>query len=105
MAIYYMGEDTTKSKAISGRSGLVSEYQDLIDQYFAKGGRITYCPSGRRATDDDWERENVKPSESEMDESDRDNRAKTLFDHTIVDTYPVDVDSYFDNSEAIIGGF
>ena len=105
MAVYYMGEDITKSKKISGRSGLVSEYQDLIDQYLDQGGKITYCPFGRRSTDDDWERESVKPSDWEIEESERDMRAKTLFDHTIVDTYPIDVDSYFDDSETVKGGF
>jgi hypothetical protein len=105
MAVYYMGEDITKSKKISGRSGLVSEYKDLIDQYLDQGGKITYCPFGRRSTDDDWERVRVKMLEEDFEQKGRENYGQSLFDMCKVDTYPVDESSSLDDPETVKGGF
>jgi hypothetical protein len=45
MNTYYMNEklgDTT----ITVENTRPSEYQDLVDDYLAKGGKITYCEEG-----------------------------------------------------------
>ena len=105
MAVYYMGEDVTKSKAIKGVSGIPSEYQDLIDDYLAKGGTITKVPAGRRARDDDWERVSVGLVQEEFEKVGRENYGQALFDRCVVDTKPDSAEDYLDNSEKIRGGF
>jgi len=51
MATYFMGEDLYKDTTITGYNNTPSEYQDLIDQYKARGGKVTYCEEGARTTE------------------------------------------------------
>jgi len=51
MATYFMGEDVNKANTIIGYNNTPSEYQDLIDQYKARGGKVTYCEEGARTTE------------------------------------------------------
>ncbi len=50
MKTYYMGADLNAAEKIVGWNNQPSEYQELIDQYKARGGRVTVCPTGARST-------------------------------------------------------
>lgn len=46
MTTYYMNENIER-ESIVVYNDKPSEYQDLIDAYIAKGGKITICPPGK----------------------------------------------------------
>jgi hypothetical protein len=51
MAKYFMGEDTDAHDTIIGKTTIPSEYQQLIEQYRARGGTVGHCWYGQRTTD------------------------------------------------------
>jgi hypothetical protein len=64
MATYYMNADVSKYTIIPNHSH-PSEYQDLIDAYLAKGGKITKCREGARTTFDKIPSYDITPEEAE----------------------------------------
>lgn len=51
MNIYYMNENLTENKTIIGVNNMRSEYAELVEEYLARGGKITVCPPGQYARD------------------------------------------------------
>jgi hypothetical protein len=96
MNVYYMNEklgDTT----IIVHNTRPSEYQDLIEDYLAKGGKITYCEEGARTTNDD-----LPDYEVELwDDYESRPVFVGLFDRIESGTLPIDPDKYFDKKEEV----
>jgi len=101
MNTYFMGEDVNKATTIIGRNTIPSEYQDLIDQYKARGGRITYCEEGKRTTTTPIPSYNVCKAEQEPT-VDGTRTGNTVMDQASLNRYeanPTDPDAFFDNKD------
>ena len=101
MATYFMGEDLYKDTTITGYNNTPSEYQDLIDQYKARGGKVTYCEEGKRTTETKIPAYNVCKSELEPT-IDGTRKGNTVMDQASLSRFednPTDPDSFFDNKD------
>ena len=101
MATYFMGEDLYKDTTITGYNNTPSEYQDLIDQYKARGGKVTYCEEGARTTETKIPAYNVCKSELEPT-IDGTRKGNTVMDQASLSRFegnPTDPDSFFDNKD------
>jgi hypothetical protein len=96
MNIYYMNEKLGDNTIIA-KNTQPSEYQDLVDDYLAKGGKITYCEEGARATNDVLPDYEVKI----WDEYENRSVFVGLFDQIEAGTLPIDPDKYFDPKERV----
>lgn len=99
MATYFMGEDLNSHKRIIGYNNIPSEYQELIDQYKARGGKVTYCNYGERTTKTKIPAYNTSKAEQEPN-VDKTLRGSTVMDRAALSRYednPTDPDYFFDN--------
>ena len=99
MATYFMGENISERNTIIGRNTIPSEYQDLIDQYKARGGKVTHCNYGERTTTTPIPWYNTSKAEQEPS-VDKTLRGSTVMDRASLSRYeanPTDPDSFFDN--------
>ena len=99
MNTYFMGESINERNTIIGRNTIPSEYQDLIDQYKARGGKVTYCEEGKRTTTTPIPSYNVCKAEQEPS-VDGTRTGNTVMDQASLSRFeanPTDPDSFFDN--------
>ncbi len=100
MNTYFMGEDVNKATTIIGRNTIPSEYQDLIDQYKARGGKVTYCEEGKRTTTTPIPWHNVSKAENEPTIDKNTTSGYSLFDQIERERNKTfDPDSFFDNKD------
>ena len=100
MATYYMNADVSKYTIITDHSH-PSEYQDLIDEYLARGGKITKCREGARTTFDDIKSYTFAERESETT-IDNCRKGSTTFDQASYNKFKENnttVEDLFDNLE------
>ena len=99
MATYFMGGDLYENTTIIVYNNTPSEYQDLIDQYKARGGKVTYCEEGARTTGDPIPSYNICKEELEPT-VDGTRTGNTVMDQASLSRFeanPTDPDSFFDN--------
>ena len=100
MNTYFMGEDVNKAKTIIGHNNTPSEYQDLIDQYKARGGKITYCEEGARTTETKIPAYNISKAEKEPTVDKNTTSGYSLFDQIERERNKTfDPESFFDNKD------
>lgn len=100
MATYFMGEDLYKDTTITGYNNTPSEYQDLIDQYKARGGKVTYCEEGKRTTETKIPAYNISKAENEPTMDKNTTSGYSLFDQIERERNKTfDPESFFDNKD------
>jgi hypothetical protein len=96
MNTYFMGGDLNSQVTIIGINNTKSEYQDMINQYKARGGKVTYCAQGQRTTN------TAIPSyttcKEETEASNRGAKGYAVFD-IAQGAEPTDPEAYFDKKE------
>lgn len=102
MTTYYMNADVSKYTIIADHNH-PSEYQDLIDAYLAKGGKITKCPEGARTTFDSIK--SYKLAEGEVLQA-KLNKGSALFDEIELSkgreyNQQTNIEDHFDKSEKL----
>ena len=101
MNTYFMGESINERNTIIGRNTIPSEYQDLIDQYKARGGKVTHCHYGERTTTTPIPSYNVCKAEQEPT-VDGTRTGNTVMDQASLSRFeanPTDPDAFFDNKD------
>lgn len=100
MATYFMGEDLYKDTTITGYNNTPSEYQDLIDQYKARGGKVTYCEEGARTTETKIPVYNISKAENEPTMDKNTTSGYSLFDQIERERNKTfDPESFFDKKD------
>ena len=100
MSTYFMGEDVNKATTIIGRNTIPSEYQDLIDQYKARGGKVTYCEEGARTTETKIPAYSISKAENEPTMDKNTTSGYSLFDQIERERNKTfDPESFFDNKD------
>ena len=95
-----MGEDVNKANTITGYNNTPSEYQDLIDQYKARGGKVTYCEEGARTTETKIPAYSISKVENEPTMDKNTTSGYSLFDQIERERNKTfDPDSFFDNKD------
>lgn len=98
MNTYFMGENISERNTIIGWNTIRSDYQDLIDQYKARGGKVTHCNYGERTTKTPIPWHNVSKAESEPTIDKNTTSGYSLFDQIERERNKTfDPDSFFDN--------